>query len=174
MGELVSILEELDSTDVHTYIQSGNAVFRKPEAKSLPLSARIAAEVEERRGFTPHILLLDLDRFHRVIAENPFPEATEAPTTLHVGFLAETPTHPDLEAIETLRAESERYYLSSDAFYLHAPHGIGRSKLSARAERHLGVPMTDRNWRTVCAVRDLAADITSGAAGSGTSNLGTG
>jgi uncharacterized protein (DUF1697 family) len=32
---------------------------------------------------------------------------------------------------------------------LYAPDGIGRSKLAAKIEKALGVPVTARNWNTV-------------------------
>jgi uncharacterized protein (DUF1697 family) len=54
------------------------------------------------------------------------------------------------------KKESERFELIDSVFYLHAPEGVGRSKLAANAEKLLGVPMTDRNWRTVCALWDIA------------------
>ena len=41
-------------------------------------------------------------------------------------------------------------------FYLRAPEGIGRSRLASNAEKLLGVPMTVRNWSTVCKVMELA------------------
>jgi uncharacterized protein (DUF1697 family) len=44
-------------------------------------------------------------------------------------------------------------------FYLYAPDGIGISKLAANVERLLGVPMTDRNWRTVCKIREMAQEL---------------
>ena len=34
-------------------------------------------------------------------------------------------------------------------FYLHAPDGIGRSKIAANVEKRLGVVGTGRNYRTV-------------------------
>jgi uncharacterized protein (DUF1697 family) len=68
---------------------------------------------------------------------------------LHLFFLATVALEPDLASLESLRADSERYALVEDVFYLHAPDGIGRSKLAARVERALGVPATARNWRTV-------------------------
>jgi uncharacterized protein (DUF1697 family) len=43
-------------------------------------------------------------------------------------------------------------------FYPHAPEGVGKSKLAARAEKLLGVPMTDRNWRTVCKIMEMVGD----------------
>jgi uncharacterized protein (DUF1697 family) len=43
---------------------------------------------------------------------------------------------------------------------LHAPDGIGRSRLAARVEQLLGVEATARNWRTVSKVAALAAAVT--------------
>jgi len=63
-----------------------------------------------------------------------------------------------MEMLESLRGERERFQLIDRVFYLHAPDGIGRSKLAANAERLLGVPMTDRNWRTVRALWDMAQE----------------
>jgi uncharacterized protein (DUF1697 family) len=57
-----------------------------------------------------------------------------------------------------LRSESERFELISSVFYLYAPGGVGRSKLAAGAEKLLGVSMTDRNWKTVTKLRDMATD----------------
>ncbi|HET8646920.1 MAG TPA: DUF1697 domain-containing protein, partial [Vicinamibacteria bacterium] len=81
------------------------------------------------------------------------------PTSLHLGFLASVPKNPDLDGLENLRSETERFRLIAGVFYLHAPDGVGRSKLAARAERLLGAPMTDRNWRTVCKLRDIANEL---------------
>jgi hypothetical protein len=41
--------------------------------------------------------------------------------------------------LEQLKAESERFQLAERVFYLHAPNGIGRSKLAASTEELLGV-----------------------------------
>jgi uncharacterized protein (DUF1697 family) len=43
-------------------------------------------------------------------------------------------------------------------FYLHAPDGIGRSKLASRVEKHLGVTATARNFRTVEKLMALALE----------------
>jgi len=37
------------------------------------------------------------------------------------------------------RSPSERFHLGSRVFYLHAPDGIGRSKLATGVEKALGV-----------------------------------
>jgi uncharacterized protein (DUF1697 family) len=156
MKELMAILEGLGAQTIKTYIQSGNVVFTSQEQDPLQLSKKIRAEIKQRRGFEPHVLLLEPTDLERVMKQNPFPEAETDPKGLHVSFLLSAPTNPNLKALEGLKKESERFELINTVFYLHAPEGVGRSKLAANAEKLLGAPMTDRNWRTVCALWDIA------------------
>ena len=159
MKELVAILEELGSRNVKTYIQSGNAVFESKEKDASRLSKKIGVEIKQRRGFEPHVLLLELEDIEKAIKKNPFPEAETDPKALHVGFLTSTPENPNLKRLESLKSDSERFRLIDKAFYLHAPEGVGRSKLAANAEKLLGVSMTDRNWRTVCEIWEMAKQL---------------
>lgn len=156
MSELVAVLEKFGARNVKTYIQSGNVVFAGPEKDASRLSNNISHEIKKRRGFEPHVLVLELRDIERAITENPFPEAATDPQTLHAGFLASAPEKPDLKRLASLKSNGERFRLIDKVFYLHAPEGIGRSKLAANAEKLLGVPMTDRNWRTVCTIHDMA------------------
>lgn len=149
MKELAAVLEDLGAQGVQTYIQSGNAVFGREAADASGLASRISAEIQRRRGFAPHVLLLERADLAQAVQANPFPEAEADPVALHVGFLAARPERPDLGKLEDLKKDSERFQLVDKVFYLHAPEGIGRSKLAASSEKLLGVPMTDRNWRTV-------------------------
>lgn len=158
MKELVGILEALGCHNVRTYIQSGNVVFKSNKKDISGLSDSIRTGIKKRRGFAPFVLLLRLDEFEKIVANNPFPEARNDPKALHIGFLASAPKEPDLKTLERLRGESERFRLVDNAFYLHAPDGIGRSKLAASTERLLGVSMTDRNWRTVFKILEMAKE----------------
>ena len=83
------------------------------------------------------------------IESNPFPNAVSDPKTLHFFFLAEPASNPDTEALGGIKTSTEKYQLTDGVFYLHAPDGVGRSKLAANAEKHLGVVTTARNYRTV-------------------------
>lgn len=160
MKELVTMLGDLGALKVKTYIQSGNAVFVWKGKDTSKLANQITAEIKKRRGFDPHVLLLQLEDLEKVIQQNPFPAEAEAdPKALHAGFLAAAPKHPDLKTLESLKSDSERFRLIDKVFYLHAPDGVGRSKLAAKAERFLGVPMTDRNWRTVLTLWKIAQEL---------------
>lgn len=148
MQDLRELLAELGCEDIQTYIQSGNAVFSTAaDAKMLPENIR--ASIDEKFGFAPQVLVLTAKQFRDVAADNPFANSAADPKTLHVAFLTDDATDPDLDALTALKAESEEFSLTRNAFYLSAPDGIGRSRLVAKIDQHLGVNTTSRNWRTV-------------------------
>lgn len=157
MKELAGVLEALGCRGVRTVLQSGNVVLEAAGGTASGLAGGLAREIEARRGFAPYAIVLPLPDFTKAVKANPFPEAAADPRTLHLGFLDTAPRRPDLDRLESLRSGRERFRLAGRVFYLHAPDGVGRSRLAAGAERALGVPMTDRNWATVCRIRDLAA-----------------
>jgi uncharacterized protein (DUF1697 family) len=156
MAELVQDLESLGLRDVKTYIQSGNVVFRSSGEIPATLDADIAAKIEDRHGFRPHVLILSIDQWRDAMESNPFPEAEAEPRTVHLFFLAAAPVAPDLKSLANAKAPSERFHLADRVFYLHAPDGIGRSKLVAKTEKLLGVPATARNWRTIQKLWEMA------------------
>lgn len=162
MRDLAALLEGLGLHDVRTYIQSGNVALRADDDEAASddgrraLAGRIRDAIRERHGFGPHVLLLDADELREVIADNPFAEAEPAPATLHVFFLDAEPERPDLDTLDALRANGERFELRGRRFYLHTPAGLGTSKLALKVERALGVPATARNWNTVRRLDELA------------------
>ena len=159
MKELAGIFEELGCQGVKTYIQSGNVVFKSSKNNVAGLSGSIGTEIKKRRGIAPLVLLLSLGELEKIVANNPFPEVRNDLKALHIGFLASIPKEPNLDTLERLREKNERFRLIDSAFYLYAPDGVGRSKLAANTERLLGISMTDRNWRTVCKVLEMAQEL---------------
>ena len=159
MASLRAILDGLGATDVQTYIQSGNAVFRHAETDAAKVGDMIGNGIHQRHGFRPRVLALTAAEMARSADANPFPSAETEPKTLHLYFLAEPSTAPDIEAIRALASGSETFRLTDSVFYLHAPDGIGRSKLAQQVERLLGVEATARNWRTVWNVLAMARAI---------------
>lgn len=156
MKDLVALLEELGLEDVRTYIHTGNAVFRAKRAPTAALAETITKRINEQFDFAPHAFILTRDELAAAIAANPFPDAEPEPKSLHLTFLTASPKTPDLDGLRQLARENERFALKGDVFYLHAPDGIGRSKLAERTEKLLGVPGTARNWRSATAILELA------------------
>jgi len=155
MKALSTLLESLGCADVKTYIQSGNVVFRHASTDVEKLSRDISAAIDNEFGFLPNVLVLTPTDLQHAIDGNPFADATSEPKTLHLWFLAGEARNVDLASIESLKSESESFVLADRVFYLHAPDGIGRSKLAAGVERRLGVATTARNWRTVSKILEM-------------------
>ncbi len=149
MAALRDHLEAVGARDIRTFIQSGNAVFSSSVRAARSLPAKVAARIEEHHGFRPEVLVLSPDALRDAVAANPFPEAAEDETSLHLLFLAAKTSNVDTDALDVAKARTERYLLAETVLYLHAPDGIARSKLASKAERLLGVPVTARNLRTV-------------------------
>lgn len=159
MKDLVSLLERLGLQNIHTYIQSGNVVFRSGAGTATGLAGRISAEIKKTHGFEPQVLLLEPKDLKQAIAANPYQDAEHDPKSLHVLFLLSEPKAPDYEKLEHVKAKTERFKLRGRLFYLHAPDGVGRSKLAASAERLLGVSVTGRNWKTVQEIMSLTNEV---------------
>jgi uncharacterized protein (DUF1697 family) len=155
MKALVALLVAEGFDGVRTYIQSGNVVFRGAGTAGA-IGERILGAVARRFGFRPHLLLLSAADLTRAASANPYPEACATPQYLHLWFLVKAPTAASAKSLETMRAPSERFTVRGRVLYLHAPQGIGRSRLAARAESLLGVVGTARNWRTVTQLLELA------------------
>ncbi len=155
MKSLRELLEGLGFEDVQTYIQSGNVVFSAPKKGARTYGAKITAAIEAEHGFAPNVMVLDATRFEAAAEGNPFPDGESAPKSLHLWFCEAKPKAPDLDALATRAKSNERYALEGDVFYLHAPDGIGRSKLAEKVERALGVSATARNWSTVSKLREM-------------------
>lgn len=156
MSTLRAIFSELGCKNVYTYIQSGNVIFDSSGIDSDALIDQIQRKIKGEFGINPFILILNVQELEKAILNNPFPHTSDTPQSLHLGFLASIPPTPDLTRLEKLRSETEQFRLIGKIFYLLAPDGVGRSKLAAGAEQALGVSMTDRNWRTVCKILEIA------------------
>jgi len=159
MKRLVAVLEGIGLKKVQTYIQSGNVVFQTRTNSSKKLSGDIGAAIGKSHGFVPPVLVLSIQEFRNAVVSNPFPDGENEPKSLHLFFMESSPVSPDLARLASLQSESERFQLDGTVFYLHAPEGIGRSKLAANVEKALGVTGTGRNWRSVKAILSLALEV---------------
>lgn len=153
MKNLKTMCEELGFKNVQTYIQSGNCVLCADQADARTIADLISGRIEQQFGFRPPILVLKASELGAAIAGNPYPEGD--PKTVQLFFLFEPAPHADLAALEALRSNSERFRLTDTVFYLHAPDGVGRSKLVEKVGKHVPVAMTGRNLRTALKLQEM-------------------
>lgn len=148
MESLRSIVEAVGGSSVESVGQSGNLVFDS-STKLATLEHAIESGIESAVGFRPRALVLTNATFRRIASDDPFRTKAEEGKHVHVWFLARRAKSADLDAIQALATRTERWQLDAKAFYLHAPDGIGRSKLAEKVESLLGVAATARNGNTI-------------------------
>ena len=157
MAELRRLVEEVGCTDVRTYVQSGNVVVRT-SLSAADLAAGVRQAIRAELGHDLGVVVRTAAQLRKVVERNPF--GTSDPAKLHVAFLAERPAAVrvrDLLARDFGRDEAR---VVGSEVYGHYPAGYGRTKLgNAAIERILGVPATIRNWRTVTALVEMAAEV---------------
>ena len=142
MKDLIALLEGAGYSNVKTYIQSGNVVL---QSETNPTDG-IAKSIEDIFGFKPVVIVFESSRWVSVVSNNPF-NVTEG-KNMHF-YLPNGTLNADIDRLTRLAATTEKYEIVDNVFYLHAPDGIGRSKLVAQVEACLGVPVTGRNYNTV-------------------------
>lgn len=151
MKELRIALNDAGYCDVQTYIQSGNIILG---AKAQP-AGEIRSLIEAKFGISCDVLAMTQEQLSVAAQENPFQAA--AGNTVHFYFCKTTATLDEAK-LSRIAAASETYELRGDVFYLHAPDGIGRSKVVASVDACLGVSSTGRNLNTVNKIQALLAN----------------
>jgi uncharacterized protein (DUF1697 family) len=154
MAELRALLERSGFDAVRTYIQSGNVLLGAATGDRAAVAEEIERAVADAFGVTTTAIMRTPDELARVAAGHPFGDDT---SRTHVSFLAAVPDAEAVADLSRLDHGPDRVAVAGADVYLHYPGGVQGSRLTgARLERHLGVPGTARNWRTVVALAGLA------------------
>ena len=138
-----------------TYINSGNALVRT-DRSAADVVARTADICRSAFGFDKDIYALPLPDWQARMAANPFPEATEPGSFLHMVVLAGAPDPERVDALRAIAPPRERIAIVGETAWLHTPDGFGTSKLAAKFDKGIGVANTARNWNTVVKLAQMA------------------
>jgi len=152
MKDLKLLYENLQLTDVKTYIQSGNVVFNMSEAyNETTLCKKIETAIFEKYAFEVPVIIRTKEEIQEIINSNPFlNEDSINPEKLHVTFLSKKPLTINLNSIEPLNYLPDRFRMAGREIFLHCPVNYGETKLSNKFfESKLKVSATTRNWKTV-------------------------
>jgi uncharacterized protein (DUF1697 family) len=157
MADLTETFLTLGYTDVTTYIQTGNVLFRSPGRSAAALAAAIERQLEQDFGHAPAVVLRTVPDLTRVVGTSPFPKKGADPSRHHVTFLAAPPSEERLAAFTAPPSGRDELTIVGQEVYVHTPDGYAGTKLTgAFLERRLGVLSTTRNWNTVTKLHALA------------------
>jgi uncharacterized protein (DUF1697 family) len=151
MAQLRTLLEDAGYGEVRTYIASGNVLLDGPAGKK-KLASELERLVLNSFGVTTAVILRRPRELAAAVEAHPFDDTSET----HVAFLAARPAKAAAARLEDVDPGA---VLAGTELYLRLPRGVHGSRLSnARIESLLGVAATLRNWRTVVALAELAAE----------------
>lgn len=155
MAQLRTVLEEAGYGGVRTYIASGNVLLDGPRS-----GAAVARELEQivagEIGVETTAIVRRPAELATLVGEHPFGRDT---SRSQVVFLAGMPSAEAAERLAEADHAPDRGVLAGKHVYVQYGAGVQNARLSAaRLERLLGVAATHRNWRTVSALAELAAE----------------
>jgi uncharacterized protein (DUF1697 family) len=155
MAQLRAVLGEAGYGDVRTYIASGNVLLDGPRSKAA-VARKLERLIADEFGVQTIAIMRTPKELSIVVAGHPFGRDT---THSHVVFLAERPTKGAVAGLADADHSPDRAVVAGRDVYVRYPAGVQGSRLSAaRLEQLLGVAATHRNWRTVAALAELAAE----------------
>lgn len=151
MKELVPLLKANQYQDISTYIQTGNIVLTAENNPEQDIKHMIASHF----GFTPDVFVISVADFSLAVANNPYHEFDGK--LVHLYFCQHI-IELNMEKIKKWIGLTESYHIEQNILYLHAPDGIGRSKLVANIESCLNQTGTGRNLNTINKISIMLED----------------
>ena len=142
MKQFVFLLKQSKYEGVSSYIQTGNIVLK---SSNNPID-QVKSIVSKNFGFSPVVFALDESAFFNSALNNPYKEFEGK--LVHFYF-CKNDINMVHDKLNKYIADSEEYTVNGNVFYLHAPEGIGRSKLVKNIESCLGQSATGRNLNTI-------------------------
>ena len=152
----VSLFAEAGCTEVRTYIQSGNVLFKAEAALAALLPDVIAARIAERFDYRVPVILRTGSQMAELARHNPFLAAGAPQGLLHVLFLPGEPSAAKVATLDPDRSPPDEFRVHGAEIYLLLPNNVAETKLSTTYfDARLATTCTGRNWRTVTTLRDL-------------------
>jgi len=153
MAGLRALADGLGWGRVETLIASGNLVFDAEGAEEA-LAERLRGAMAAEMGVDVPVIVLAGEDLAARVAGCPFDP--ERGKDVH-GFLLFGEARLDEGELARWKAPSEALVMAGRTVWLHAPEGIGRSKLAARIEKVVvGADMTGRNLNTLRTLVEMA------------------
>ncbi len=157
MKMLAAMFGDAGCTEVRTYIQSGNVVFRALPSVVEGLPDRIASEIEAQLGLRVPVVMRSAEEMASVLVRSPFlgEGASLEGKSLYVFFLADLPDASAVAKLDPDRSPPDRYVVNGREIYAHLLNGA-RSKLTnAYFDSKLKTVSTARNWNTVVKLSEM-------------------
>lgn len=159
MADLEKLYEGLGFSNILSYIQSGNVIFRTGLSVTVKeLSVKIEEAIQQKYGFYVPVIIRTLEEMKEAIGSNPFLKGPGHPTEkLYITFLEDKPQLANIEKINHFDFLPDKFVIIEREVFLDCAGGYGTTRLSNTFfENKLKVKATTRNWNTVNKLVELA------------------
>jgi uncharacterized protein (DUF1697 family) len=159
MAELKDLYEMIGFTEVVTYIQSGNVIFKAEDiVPAVHLGKKIEKAINAKYQFQVPVIIRTPAEIKKVLSSNPFlKEKGIDIERLAVTFLHDMPEAADIEQVRKFDFPPDRFQINGKEVFLHCPGGFGNTKYSnSFFENKLHTTATTRNWKTVGKLAELS------------------
>jgi uncharacterized protein (DUF1697 family) len=158
MKDLTAIFGAAGCTDVKTYIQSGNVIFRAEPKLMKNLAGDVSARIVAGFGIKAPVVLRTHGELKRTVANNPYLNTAANEKALFVMFLAAQPDSGDAAALDPQRSPPDQFTVYDRDIYLNLANGAATTKLTNQYfDSRLKTVSTARNWRTVLKLFELTS-----------------
>jgi len=151
MADLRNVLDHPDLSQVATYLQSGNVVFKSSLKNTSALEELFRQIIESSFGYDIQVKVIEETVFLQHFNENPFLKEGQLDTKKM--YFVEIIGHVDQEAFKEVTENNqlpETMILSNGLIYVYYVNGYGRSKVSGSFfEKKLHCHVTARNFNTM-------------------------
>lgn len=157
MADLRILLEDLNFSNVTTYIQSGNIVF-KSELTISSCEGVLKKAIKESFDLIVPVLVLGIADLEKILKVYPFSKFKQIDS--YYTLLSNFPEAENILQFESITYPDEELELIEKCVYFYTSKGMGKAKYSNNlAENKLKVEATTRNHRTLTKLFELSKDI---------------
>ena len=162
MSDLKLCFENMGFTDVLTYIQSGNVIFKSKEKDKALLTNKIEQALSEKFSYTSRIVLLPYEQLKKIADDAPQRFGSEADKYRYDVLFLKEPLTPDetMKYVNTKEGVDNAY---AGEFALYFSRLISKAAQS-HLTRLIALPVyqniTIRNWNTTTKLLALVENET--------------
>ena len=124
MKDLAAMFRETGCSDVRTYIQSGNVLFRADPTLAEDIPSLISESILSRFGYRVPVITRTARQLQQVVKANPLAESGAEANRLLVLFLADLPDRARVEALDPNRSPGDEFAVLGREVFLHCPNGV--------------------------------------------------
>lgn len=162
MDRLRALFEELEFSNVATFIASGNVIFDSSARSAARLESKIEQHLLQALGYAVPTFVRTMTELARLAEYQPFPATLRAVpgSSLYVAFLKAAPPQEVWEKVEALRSGKDDFHNKGREVFWYCRGKLSESPLfkGDKFGKALALPNTMRNATTVL---KLAAEYAS-------------